>query len=164
MHRPELLILDEPAAALDPLGRRDVLDIMRRLKGTTTVFYSTHILDDVQRISDTVAVLHRGRRVAQAPTEVLLAGNGQPTYLVEVVGDADGAAGRLKAERWIDTVAVDDETSPGRLRVAVTDAAAAERQLLRLLLADESLTVTSFARHRFELEDVFIELVEGAPR
>ena len=50
---PDLLILDEPAAALDPMGRRDVLAVMERLRKHTTIFYSTHILEDVQRVSDT---------------------------------------------------------------------------------------------------------------
>jgi len=57
INEPELLILDEPAASLDPLGRRDVLAILARLRETSTVIYSTHIFDDVQRVSDTVAIL-----------------------------------------------------------------------------------------------------------
>src|SRR4051812_4734106 len=56
---PDLLTLDEPAAALDPIGRRDVLEVMGRLREHTTIFYSTHILSDVQRVSDTVAILNR---------------------------------------------------------------------------------------------------------
>jgi ABC-2 type transport system ATP-binding protein len=71
---PDLLILDEPAASLDPLGRRDVLDVMSRLRKYTTVFYSTHILDDVQRVSDTVVILNKGALVAQGSIEELLAG------------------------------------------------------------------------------------------
>jgi ABC-2 type transport system ATP-binding protein len=54
---PELIILDEPTAALDPLGRRDVLEIIKSLRGHTTVFFSTHILEDVERISDEVVLL-----------------------------------------------------------------------------------------------------------
>ena len=50
---PDLLIFDEPAASLDPLGRRDVLEVMSKLRKYSTIFYSTHILDDVQRVSDT---------------------------------------------------------------------------------------------------------------
>ena len=61
---PDLLILDEPASALDPLGRQAVLNIMERLRKYTTIFYSTHILDDVQRVSDTVAILNNGRLIA----------------------------------------------------------------------------------------------------
>ena len=57
---PDLLILDEPAASLDPQGRRDVLDVMARLRKHTSIFYCTHILDDVQQVSDTVAILDHG--------------------------------------------------------------------------------------------------------
>ncbi|NIR43069.1 MAG: ABC transporter ATP-binding protein, partial [Gemmatimonadetes bacterium] len=72
--------LDEPAASLDPMGRRDVLAIMERLRERATVFYSTHILDDVQRVSDTVAILNHGELIAKAPIEELLAGTGGITY------------------------------------------------------------------------------------
>ena len=58
---PDLLILDEPAASLDPMGRHDVLEVMERLRKHTTIFYSTHILDDVQRVSDTVVILNQRR-------------------------------------------------------------------------------------------------------
>ena len=68
---PDLLILDEPAASLDPLGRRDVLEVMSKLRKYTTVFYSTHILDDVQKVSDTVVILNKGELVAQGPIEEL---------------------------------------------------------------------------------------------
>jgi ABC-2 type transport system ATP-binding protein len=163
VHRPELLILDEPAAALDPIGRRDVLDIMQRLRGTTTIFYSTHILDDVQRVSDTVAVLHRGERVAQAPIETLLAGDGDAAFVIEARGDLEAAARKVATEPWV----VGFEVEPvadgvGRLRVEVSDPDAAERRLLRALLAaDDGLVVIDFRRRRFDLEDIFVDLVEG---
>ncbi len=72
---PDLLILDEPAASLDPIGRRDVLEVISKLRKHTTVFYSTHILDDVQRVSDAVIILNKGQLVAQGPIEELLAGS-----------------------------------------------------------------------------------------
>ena len=73
---PDLLILDEPAASLDPMGRHDVLEVMEKLRKYTTIFYSTHILEDVQRVSDTVAILNRGSLIAEAPISELLAGDG----------------------------------------------------------------------------------------
>ena len=76
VHHPDLLILDEPAANLDPMGRRDVLRIMERLRKHATIFYSTHILDDVQRVSDTGAILNHGELVAQASINELLTGSG----------------------------------------------------------------------------------------
>lgn len=63
---PELLICDEPTSALDPVGRKEILDILRQLKGSTTVIFSTHILSDVERICDRVAVLHKGKIAAES--------------------------------------------------------------------------------------------------
>src|SRR5512141_1125343 len=72
---PDLLILDEPAASLDPIGRHDVLEVLERLRTYTTIFYSTHILEDVQRVSDSVAILDHGHLIAEAPIQELLQGN-----------------------------------------------------------------------------------------
>jgi len=61
LHEPRLLICDEPTSALDPIGRREILDILRTIKGKTTVVFSTHILSDVERICDHVTILHEGQ-------------------------------------------------------------------------------------------------------
>jgi ABC-2 type transport system ATP-binding protein len=60
---PKLLICDEPTSALDPIGRKEILDILRQIKGKTTVIFSTHILSDVERICDRVAVINSGKIV-----------------------------------------------------------------------------------------------------
>src|SRR5512134_3250292 len=85
---PDLLILDEPAANLDPQGRRDVLEVMSRIRKYATIFYCTHILDDVQRVSDQVAIVSQGELVTQASIEELLAGKGDLIYSVTLRGDA----------------------------------------------------------------------------
>ena len=61
LNQPKLLICDEPTSALDPVGRKEILDILLAVKGQTTVLFSTHILSDVERICDRVAVLHDGK-------------------------------------------------------------------------------------------------------
>jgi ABC-2 type transport system ATP-binding protein len=164
IHRPPLLVLDEPAAALDPLGRRDVLEVMRRLKESTTVFYSTHILDDVQQVSDQVAILKQGRRVLQAPMDELLAGEGHPAFVLSVSGDVARAAETLREQPWV--VGVGDARGDGdaertTLSVQVTDEELARRRLLRLVLQHDDVQVLDFGPRRSELEDVFIETVEG---
>jgi ABC-2 type transport system ATP-binding protein len=165
IHRPPLLILDEPASALDPLGRRDVLAVMRRLKETTTVFYSTHILDDVQQVSDEVAILKDGRRVLQSPLHELLSRGNDHAYVLTLAGDVGAALADLREQPWVhDVVVPDGEGGPGRCVVRVTDDRAARHQLLRLVLRHEGAEVLDFARRRSELEDVFLEAVEGGPR
>lgn len=61
LNSPRLLICDEPTSALDPVGRKEILDILLSVKGETTVLFSTHILSDVERICDEVALLHNGQ-------------------------------------------------------------------------------------------------------
>jgi ABC-2 type transport system ATP-binding protein len=159
---PDLLILDEPAASLDPLGRRDVLEVMERLRKHTTIFYSTHILDDVQRVSDTVAILKNGQLIAEAPIEQLLAGStGGPTYTLKLKGDVDGARARIAAQPWVSGVTVAARNSATHLDVTVRDAAIADARLLGVAMADPGVTVAEFGRKKHDLEEVFLNLVEG---
>lgn len=71
LNEPSLLICDEPTSALDPLGRIDILDILLKAKEKTTVIFSTHILSDVERICDTIAILDEGRVVMAGELEKL---------------------------------------------------------------------------------------------
>ncbi len=161
VHHPDLLILDEPAASLDPMGRRDVLAIMERLREHATVFYSTHILDDVQRVSDTVAILNHGELVAQAPIADILQGTDGLVYLVHVRGDGTAARERLLAQPWVTDVRTHGADGRAEWQVYVRDAASAEAHLLRTVLADDHLAVTHFGRKTYHLEEVFMELVQG---
>lgn len=172
INQPELLILDEPAAALDPMGREQVLAIMERLRSHSTIFYSTHILDDVQRVSDRVAILNRGRLVVQGPIEDLLAGDGEGVvYQLSLAGASETTRKRLLGQPWVASVT---QTGPKGLRgaeprgsihwyVRVRDEAVAQARLLRLVLADEDVQVLSYGRAQLELEEVFMQLVREEP-
>ncbi len=160
IHDPELLIMDEPAAALDPMGRHAVLSILAELRTRSTVLFSTHILDDVQRVADHVAILDRGRLIAQAPTRELLVGDGAVTFLVGLRGPVASVVPALRAWPWVvevDETAGDDGSTT--LRVVVSDEAAAEAELLRVVLEDPEVVVVDFRRRMFELEEVFMRLV-----
>lgn len=158
---PDLLILDEPAASLDPMGRRDVLEVMERIRKHATIFYSTHILDDVQRVSDSVAILNHGELVAQAPIQDLLAGNDGIIYALEIEGDARQAKARITDQAWVSGMEVTSANGQVSWQVTVTDDEAAKAQLLRLLLADDRLAVTKFGRKTYNLEEIFMSIVEG---
>lgn len=98
---PDLLILDEPAAALDPQGRRDVLEVMEKLRKHTTIFFSTHILDDVQRVSDRVIILNHGELIAQGSVEKLLSASMGLNYRLVLKGDASRAQKHLQSFTWV---------------------------------------------------------------
>ena len=157
---PDLLILDEPAAGLDPQGREDVLDLMQSLSNRTTIFYSTHILDDAQRVSDRVAILNRGTLVASATLSELLAGTEGIVYSVTLKGDSQRAMDLVSKQAWVDSVQALEKNGRTKWLVSVKDEAMAEEELLRLILNDRSLSVCEFGMKKYELEEIFMKLVE----
>jgi ABC-2 type transport system ATP-binding protein len=156
---PDLLILDEPAASLDPQGRRDVLEVMSRIRKYATIFYCTHILDDVQRVSDTVAILNDGQMIAQAPIEELLAGSGEIVYTVKFRDVSEDADARIKEWNWVSGIDVSRQNGMTTWQVTVTDERAAEDQLLNLLVANGA-KVADFGRKAYALEDIFLDIVK----
>ena len=161
LHDPEVLVMDEPAAALDPVGRQAVLAILDRLRTRSTVLFSTHILDDVQRVADHVAILDRGRLIAQAPTRELLAGDGAATFVVRVRRAAPNLADALRTQPWVASVDETHADDDRILRVVAADEDTAEARLLRTVLAHPESIVVDYRRHAFELEEVFMNLVNG---
>jgi ABC-2 type transport system ATP-binding protein len=157
---PDLLILDEPAASLDPLGRRDVLEVMSKLRKYATIFYSTHILDDVQRVSDTVVILNKGELVAQGPIEELLAGSEGVIYIIHLKGEVDAVLKKIEALSWVSAIKTSQHNSEYIWQVSVSDPLTAEQHLLKLLV-NEPVTVNEFRRKQYELEDVFMQVIEG---
>jgi ABC-2 type transport system ATP-binding protein len=163
---PALLILDEPAASLDPQGRRDVLEVMSRIRKYASIFYCTHILDDVQRVSDQVAIVNKGELIAQASIDELLAGTGETVYAVTLRGEpADaavvGAYAQVNELAWVSGIEASQRADQTLWEVSVTDEAAAEDELLSLLVSG-GLKVADFGRKEYDLEDVFLSIVEGA--
>jgi ABC-2 type transport system ATP-binding protein len=157
---PDLLILDEPAASLDPMGRHDVLAVMERLRKYTTIFYSTHILEDVQRVSDRVAILNHGRLVAEAPIQELLNGSSAAAvYSVTIKGDASQAQARVATRPWVNSLSAEANDGLTIWQVSVNDDDAAEDQILPLILEDRKVRVKSFGRKTHNLEEVFLNLV-----
>ena len=156
---PELLILDEPSAGLDPRGRREVIDLIDDVRQHTTVFYSTHILDDVQRVSDAVAVVGGGRMLAQGSIGEIL-GTPIRTYTAILRGKPDGLRKRIGAEPWVANV---DTAQRGELEewtVRLADATAAGR-LLPLLANQKGCDVVEFHLSDRSLEDAYLEIVGG---
>lgn len=159
LNSPDLLILDEPMASLDPIGRKEILEVMENLQGRTTVFYSTHILSDVQRISDTVAILNHGRLVTCGRIKEILAGQDGIVYEAMIKGNVESVSSQLSQQKWITGVEENKQKDVTLLTINVTDKPTAENKLLRLLLLDESTVVTEFRRKKYELEDAFMDII-----
>jgi len=156
LHHPEVLFLDEPASALDPAGRKEVLDLIGNLRGQCTVIMSTHILADVERVCDEIGIIDKGRMLVQSPRQELLEHYAVPAFEVE----ADDAAAlarwaeELRRLPWVAAVAARN----GAFRITVRDVQAAKRELLRLAVRSE-LSLNRFEEVRPSLEDVFLQLV-----
>ena len=102
---PELLILDEPMSGLDPAGRRDVRDIILRLRDRgVTIFFSSHILSDAEALCDRVGILHEGRLTVEGSLDDLLGGTA-PAWEVTYAGDPGAEPGIRRGDRTLIRVA-----------------------------------------------------------
>jgi ABC-2 type transport system ATP-binding protein len=155
VHRPPVLLLDEPVSALDPAGRKEVLDLIETLRGATTILLSTHILADVERVCDVVGIIARGRLIVQDRREDLLARYVTPLFEIESENGFAGWLDWLEKQAFVTDVTVSDH----KARVRVTDVHAAQKPLLESL-ARESLAVRRFEVVQPSLEDVFLQLTE----
>jgi ABC-2 type transport system ATP-binding protein len=155
---PQLLILDEPVSALDPEGRVEVFDIIRRVKGKSTVLFSSHILEDVERVSDTLVMIKEGQKVLEGTIEEIFTQYGaERLRIVFREGDSGRGMDILRAMPWAERVVAGSE--PGEVFVNV-------RQGMMDRALDESLgalvcgglRVTAFGRSRTDLESLFLHL------
>jgi ABC-2 type transport system ATP-binding protein len=154
INAPDLLLLDEPTSALDPIGRREVLEMIGSLKGRTTVFFSTHILADVERVCDTVAILDRGRVAASATVADLKRRSAADRLTVEVDGDAAAFEERIRGAPWLGAA----ERDGAVVRLRVVDLGAALRAVPEAIAAAQ-LGLRRFEVDEVSLEDVFVEIV-----
>jgi ABC-2 type transport system ATP-binding protein len=156
IHHPEVLFLDEPASALDPAGRKEVLDLIGNLRGQCTVLMSTHILADVERVCDVVGIIAKGRMLVQSGREALLERYAIPAFEVEA-DDQVALAGWVEELRllpWVTAVAPRN----GAFRITVRDVQAAKQALLRLAV-NSGIVLNRYEEVRPSLEDVFLQLV-----
>jgi len=156
VHKPEVLLLDEPISALDPAGRKEVLDLIERLSEQCTVLMSSHILADVERVCNVVGIIAKGRMIVQSPREALMERYAQPVFEAETTDTASACrwADRLRVQPWTAAVSVDGD----RVRVTVKEVARARKELLASAVAQD-VVLRRYEEVRPSLEDVFLQLV-----
>jgi ABC-type multidrug transport system ATPase subunit len=107
-----------------------------------------------------VAILNKGNLIAQAPILELLAGTDGIAYVMTIEGDAERSESRLLKEPWISEIASEQKDELTKWVITVSDDDVAKKRLLRMTLEDTGLNVTSFGLKHYELEEVFMRLVE----
>jgi ABC-2 type transport system ATP-binding protein len=141
-------------------GMRQRLELIDRLRGECTVFMSTHILADVERVCDTVGIINRGKLIAEAPQAELLERYATPAFELEVdralAGPLTAWAERVATLPWVTSAAVDGRSA----RIVVSEVETAKRELVASAIAAD-LVLTRYAMVRPSLEDVFLHLVNA---
>ena len=152
VHRPQLLFLDEPTTGLDPQSRARMWEEVRRLsQGGTTVFLTTHYLEEADALCDRLAIIDHGRIVAEGTPDELKRAVAGDLITVGVTGDAEAALRLLQPQPYVREASVEG----GELRLYVDRGETATPDILRLL-DTAGLGLTTVALSRPSLDDVFL--------
>ena len=154
IHDPDILIMDEPTSALDPVGRNDVMNIILELKGSKTIFYSTHILDDVEKVCDRIGILNHGELILEDTIDnlqhrfysrkVYIESESSPDVLLDLVIKTKLVSNYQKAFNGVNVKLKDDVKS---------------NELLKKLV-DFDEEIVEFKQVKPSIEDIFMEEIK----
>ena len=161
VNRPQVIFLDEPVSALDPMGRREVLTLLENIRQEATVFMSSHVLADVDRVCEQVAILDRGRLVVAGPTGELKEKYATPAVEIGLEGGPEAAQRLAMALQGLPIIQRLTPRPDGGLKIDLRDEADLHEigQCVPRLVSNLNLTLLSFQAAIPNLEDVFIRLV-----
>ncbi|MFJ5715213.1 ATP-binding cassette domain-containing protein [Neobacillus sp. NPDC093127] len=154
IHRPQLIMLDEPVSALDPIGRREVLDLLEGLKKETTILFSTHILSDAEEVCDEILFLHNGKIVESGTMTELRERHQQAKIDLFFRGKAVQFASFFENHELTQSVMLEGS----RISIFVKDIAIARRAFLQVI-AEQNWPLEKFEVSSMTLEDVFMKVV-----
>jgi len=158
IHKPKLLVLDEPVSALDPIGRREVMSLLAELKQETTILFSTHVLHDAESLCDDVLIMRAGQIAVSGAIDDIREANRQPVLVIETEGDE-------RSRTWLKSwsgqqhpyVQEIEQIAKG-VRVVVTDVERARRELVQQLAASD-VRISKLEFGQTTLEDLFLKAV-----
>jgi len=155
MNSPEILFLDEPASALDPEGRVEMLELIEGLKDDKiTIFLSTHILNDAERVCDKICIIDEGKILLTKNLSQLYETYIQPIFDVEFEEDPEDEVNLLKKFSWIESI----KENGRRISIYVKDIDYAKKEILKELSKLDN-NITSYRTRKSTLEDIFIRMV-----
>lgn len=154
VNKPKVLILDEPVSALDPVGRHEVLQMISNLKSQMTIFMSSHILEDVEKVADHITIIEKGEIIIAASIEELKEKYSNPILSFEVLESNSNLIEILQKQDWIVTVSEKFNT----YKVIVNDIEMGRKKLPKLI-TDSGMTLLKYQMEMASLEDIYLRLV-----
>jgi len=158
LHRPRVLVLDEPASGLDPLARRDLRNALRRLADAgATVFVSSHILSELAEMCSSLCVMNRGRLLAAGSVEQVCAqlGSTERTLRATLLGRQDDAAAWLRTQPAVHDLRIAD----AQVVFGFSGSDEAQADLMEGLI-QLGVRMRAFEEKRSSFEDILVEVAE----
>ncbi|MGG0411708.1 ATP-binding cassette domain-containing protein [Peribacillus simplex] len=154
LHKPALIVMDEPVSALDPIGRREVLNIIKEIKKDTTILLSTHILSDAEEICERFVIIKSGKKIEDTTISELLNRNSGNKINVDITS---------KSQKWIENVKSLNfvkgvEVMGNKLKIEVENIESNKNMLLANAL-EHNVDLVKFEIDNDTLEEIFLKLV-----
>ena len=154
LHKPSLIVMDEPVSALDPIGRREVLNLIEEIKKDTTILLSTHILSDAEEICERFVIIKDGTKIEDTTITELLHRNSENKLMIEITA---------KDQKWIEVVkklpyVKDVEVVGLKIKVKVESIEINKNMLLQNAL-EHKVNIVKFEMSNDTLEEIFLKLV-----
>ncbi|MNL24042.1 putative ABC transporter ATP-binding protein YxlF [compost metagenome] len=154
LHKPSLIVMDEPVSALDPVGRREVLNLIEEIKRETTILLSTHILSDAEEICERLIIIKNGQKIEDTTTSDLLNSNSENTMIFEVTSIDQEWMEVLKNLNYVKNV----ESVGNKIKVQVEHIGLNKNMLLRIAL-EHQVDIVKFEINNDTLEEIFMRMV-----
>ena len=154
LHKPSLIIMDEPVSALDPIGRREVINLIKEIKKDTTILLSTHILSDAEEICERFVMIKGGLKIEDTTISQLLSRNSDNKLYVEITE---------KDQEWIEVMkkisyVKEVEVTGQKVKIKIEDIEKNKNLLLKHAL-DHGVDIVKFEMNKDTLEEIFLKLV-----
>jgi len=151
--KPKILLLDEPVSALDPFGRIEIFDLLNKLRGKMTIVFSTHIIDDVERVSDKIIIIDKGKKIADGSIADLK--NKYLTNLVELKFNSDLDKNKFLKAFDVRDIKMESEKCVLKFK---TKTGAIQNDIFKVL-SKEKINIAGFNLLAPTLEEIFMEEV-----
>jgi ABC-2 type transport system ATP-binding protein len=155
IHRPKLIMLDEPVSALDPFGRREVLELLEKLKKEATVLFSTHILNDAEEVCESILFLHNGEIIESGTMDEFREKYHQSKIDLVFSQEASSFLETLSEHPQIDSIQIE-----GNKASIYTENLKVVKEVILTLAAKENWPIIKYEIGSISLEDVFMKVVQ----